>query len=136
MKTVFTATVISFFLSDETLFDSNFQTILLKENPTHRHLATLLWLSRLSKYLSNTQIRQWLEEATFGRFESRLRQTAKMNLYHVIKFSFLLSFTVHYLFKNIVSFTLVVLIRIVLNCFNLPIFHFEKILNLNLTFVV
>ena len=41
------------------------------------------------------------------RFGSRLRQMAKVNLYHVNKFSPKLSFAVHYFYRKICSFTLV-----------------------------
>ena len=61
-----------------------------------------------------------------GFKESRLWKTANENLYHLIKFSLYLSFTVHYLYKEVSCFLPVLYIRIVLSCFHLLIFYFEK----------
>ena len=61
-----------------------------------------------------------------GFKESRLWKTANENLYHLIKFSLYLSFTVHYLYKEVSCFLPVLYIRIVLSCFYLLIFYFEK----------
>ena len=49
-----------------------------------------------------------------------------MNLYHVTKFSPYFSCTVHCLYTRISSFMPVLSIRIVLDCFYLLIFYFEK----------
>ena len=56
----------------------------------------------------------------------RLRQTIKVNLYHMTKFSHYLPFSVHYFYKNISIFTSLLSIRIVLSCFYMPIFYIEK----------
>ena len=61
-----------------------------------------------------------------GFKESRLWKTANENLYHLIKFSLYLLFTVHYLYKEVSCFLPVLYIRIVLSCFYLLIFYFEK----------
>ena len=61
-----------------------------------------------------------------GFKESRLWKTANENSYHLIKFSLYLSFTVHYLYKKVSCFLPVLYIRIVLSCFYLLIFYFEK----------
>ena len=61
-----------------------------------------------------------------GFKESRLWKTAKENLYHLIKFSLYLLFTVHYLYKEVSCFLPVLYIRIKLSCFYLLIFYFEK----------
>ena len=64
---------------------------------------------------------------TIERFkESCLWQTANVNLYHLIKFSLYLSFTVHYLYKKVSCFMPVLSITIVLNSFYMLIFCFEK----------
>ena len=49
-----------------------------------------------------------------------------MNLYHLCKFSLYLSFTVHYLYKKVSSFTPLLSITSVSSCFYLLIFYFEK----------
>ena len=46
--------------------------------------------------------------------EPRKKKTANVNFYHATKFSPLLSFTVHYFYKNVSCFTPVLSIRIVL----------------------
>ena len=56
----------------------------------------------------------------------RLRQTANVNLYHVTKFSPYFSFTVYCFYTKISSFMPVLSKRIVLDCFYLLIFYFEK----------
>ena len=48
--------------------------------------------------------------------ESRSRQTAKVNMYHVTKCSLSLCFTVHYFYPKISSFRLAWSIAIVLDC--------------------
>ena len=48
--------------------------------------------------------------------DSRLRQTANANLYHVTKFPLYLSFTVHYFYTYISSFTQFLIHE---NCFEL-----------------
>ena len=58
--------------------------------------------------------------------DSRLRQTANVNLYHVTKFSPYFSFTVYCFYTKISSFMPVLSKRIVLDCFYLLIFYFEK----------
>ena len=59
--------------------------------------------------------------------ELRFRQTTNANLYHVTKFPLLyLSFTVHYFYTLISSFTQFLSIKIVLSCFYLLSFYFEK----------
>ena len=59
-------------------------------------------------------------------YESRSRQTANVNLYRVTKFLLNLCFTVHYFYPKISSFTLVCFVTIVLDCFQLHVFCFEK----------
>ena len=58
--------------------------------------------------------------------DSRLRQTANMNLYHVTKFSPYFSFSVYCFYIKIKRFMPVLPISIVLDCFYLLIFHSEK----------
>ena len=61
------------------------------------------------------------------RLRSRLRQTANVNLYHVIKFSTYFSFTGAYCFYTKMSTFMPVLCkRIVLDCFYVLIFYSEK----------
>ena len=57
---------------------------------------------------------------------SRLRQTANVNLYHVTKFIPYFSFTVYCFYTKIDRFMPVLSKRIVLDCFYLLIFYFEK----------
>ena len=60
-------------------------------------------------------------------FDSRLRQTANLNLYHVTKFPPLFqSFTVYCFYRKISSFITALSKKIVLDCFYLLIFHSEK----------
>ena len=59
--------------------------------------------------------------------ESRIRQTANVNLYHVTNFPLTLRFTVHYLYLKISSFALVLSIKIGLNCFYLHVVYIEKL---------
>ena len=63
-----------------------------------------------------------------NHLESCLQKTAKINKIFVRRdLVFLLySFTVHYNYMEISGFTLVLSIRIVLSCFHLLIFYFEK----------
>ena len=49
---------------------------------------------------------------------------SSVNLYHMTKSSIHLSFTIHYNYKKIGTFTSILSIRIVLSCFNLLISHF------------
>ena len=52
--------------------------------------------------------------------------TAKVKLYHVIKFPLYLSFAAHYNYTKFCRFTLILSLRIVLSCFYLLISHFEN----------
>ena len=54
------------------------------------------------------------------------RQAANVNLYHVTKFPIFLSFTVHYNYKEIISFMPALSMRIALSRFYQLIFYFEK----------
>ena len=62
----------------------------------------------------------------FQTSDPRLRQTANVNLYHVTKFPPYFSFTVYCFYTKISRFMLVLSTRIVLDCFYLLIFYFEK----------
>ena len=55
---------------------------------------------------------------------SRLQQTVNENLYQVTEFSLYASFTVHYFFSKVSSFTPVLSIKTALD--GLLIFYFEK----------
>ena len=61
-------------------------------------------------------------------------QTANANLYHVTKFSLYLSFTVHYFYTKINSFTQFSIRKNSFELFLSAHFRFLEILNLNLTF--
>ena len=63
--------------------------------------------------------------------ESCLQKTANINKIFVPhdQVFLLLSFTVHYNYMEISGLTLVLSIRIVLSCFHLLIFYFEKFSN-------
>ena len=60
------------------------------------------------------------------RLDSRLRQTADVNLYHVTKFSPYFPFTLYCFYTKISSFMPVLTIGIVRDCFYLLIFYSEK----------
>ena len=53
----------------------------------------------------------------YMHLESRLRQTANVNLYQVAKSFLYLSFTFHYNYTEISEFTPALSIRLVLSCF-------------------
>ena len=53
----------------------------------------------------------------YMHLESRLRQTANVNLYQVAKSFLYLSFTFHYNYTEISGFTPALSIRLVLSCF-------------------
>ena len=59
-------------------------------------------------------------------WDSRLRQTADVNLYHLTKFSPYFSFTLYCFYTKISSFMPVSTIGIVRDCFYLLIFYSEK----------
>ena len=53
----------------------------------------------------------------YMHLQSRLRQTANVNLYQVAKSFLYLSFTFHYNYREISGFTPALSIRLVLSCF-------------------
>ena len=53
----------------------------------------------------------------YMHLESRLRQTANVNLHQVAKSFLYLSFTFHYSYKEISGFTSALSLRLVLSCF-------------------
>ena len=65
-------------------------------------------------------------QVIFQLLDSLLRQTANVNLQHVTKFSPYFSFTVYCFYTKIDSFMPVLSLRIVLDCFYVLIFYFEK----------
>ena len=75
----------------------------------------------LSRDLQRLEVRGKLGSKTLC-----LRQTAKVNLYHVTKFSPYLSFTVHCFYTKISSFMPVLSKRIVLDCFYLLVFYSDE----------
>ena len=86
-----------------------------------------------TKFLNSMtfQVFHDLYEACERDLESCLQKTANINKIFVPhdQVFLLLSFTVHYNSMEIGGFTLVLSIRIVLSCFHLLIFYFEKFSN-------
>ena len=78
--------------------------------------------------MQKVHFRWWLP------ISSRLRQTANANLYHVTKFPLYFSFTVHYFYTWISSFTQFCIHKNRFEPFLSAHFLFWEILNLNLTF--
>ena len=73
----------------------------------------------------------WPVESCERDLESCLQKTASINKIFVPRDQvfLLLSFTVHYNYMEISELTLVLSVRIVLSCFHLLIFYFEKFSN-------
>ena len=77
-------------------------------------------------------LRNWIKIPGFGRYwrglASRLRQTANVKLYHVIKFPLYLRLRFIISTHNLVVSRNFLSTRIVLSCFYLLIFYFKKFL--------
>ena len=90
-----------------------------------KQIAFIAFLTRSSSM--ETSAREPINPTPFFLSERlRFTFTANVNLYHVTKFSPYFSFTVYCFYTKISSFMPVFSTRIVLDCFYLLIFYFEK----------
>lgn len=79
---------------------------------TYRYRTRSNIVRNNSSYLNQVKMLSVYKSIIVNTFTAN----GKINLYYVTKFSLNLSLTVHYFYKKICSFTLVLCIRIVLDC--------------------
>ena len=81
----------------------------------------MMMMMMISIPSSVSRLHPAIESRVYGK-----RQTANVNLYQKTKFSLYASFTVHYSFSKMSSFTPVLSLKTVLDSFYLLIFYLEK----------
>ena len=92
-----------------------------RKNEQKSKMMMMMMMMMISIPSSVSGLHPAIESRVYGK-----RQTANVNLYQKTKFSLYASFTVHYSFSKMSSFTPVLSLKTVLDSFYMLIFYLEK----------